>query len=136
MPHCPVCKCELDDTVSACPYCGSDVVDDDEELEEGAGGGDSLDEEEEEGHGAGDIDLDSAILLCKTYSRLHTEFLVESLKSAQIPYYCRIIGGLYGRGMPGVVGIFGSRAADAEIFVPPDYHEEADEIRRQAIGDE
>jgi hypothetical protein len=112
------------------------VVDDADELEEGAGGGDTLDGDDEDGQSDGDIDLDTAILLCKTYSRLHTEFLVESLKSAQIPYYCRLIGGLYGRGMPGVVGIFGSRAADAEIFVPPDFRDEAEEIRRQTIGDE
>jgi len=133
MPHCPVCKCDLDDTVSACPYCGSDVLDDPEGID---GAGDSNPAEEGDIKSEGDVDLDTAVLLCKTYSRFNTEFLIETLKSAQIPYYCRIIGGLYGRGMPGTVGIFGSRATDAEIYVPLEYHEEALEIRRQTIGDE
>lgn len=134
MPHCPVCKCDLDDTVSACPYCGSDVLDDLEDIDDD----DADDEQDDDAEvtSEGDVDLDTAVLLCKTYSRFNTEFLIETLKSAQIPYYCRLIGGLYGRGIPGTEGIFGSRAADAEVYVPPEFHEEAMEIRRQTLGDE
>ncbi|MBU1320647.1 MAG: hypothetical protein KKG33_02875 [candidate division Zixibacteria bacterium] len=133
MPHCPICKCDLDDTVSACPFCGSDVLDDLEGIGDAGVGNPAA---EGDVTTDGDVDLDTAVLLCKSYSRFNTEFLIETLKSAQIPYYCRIIGGLYGRGMPGTVSIFGSRAADAEIYVPPEYHEDAEEIRRQTLGDE
>jgi hypothetical protein len=37
--------------------------------------------------------------------------------------------------MPDSVGFFGTKAVDAEIYVPPEYEEEAEEIRRQTVGD-
>jgi hypothetical protein len=131
MPFCPVCKYEYDDTVSACPCCGSDLIDvshvtDDESANRG------LHEEETR---AGIIDMDQAVLIYRSYSRVNTDFLVETLKSADIPHYCRVVGGLYGRGMPDSVGFFGTKAVDAEIYVPPEYEEEAEEIRRQTVGD-
>ena len=130
---CPTCKCEFDETVSACPYCGSDLVDlatyeeEDEEEE------DNLAEKETS---AGIEDMERAVLIYRSYSRINTDFLVETLKSAGIPHYCRLIGGLYGRGMPGSVGFFGTRAVDAEIYVQPEYLDEAQEIRRQTVGDD
>jgi hypothetical protein len=129
MPHCPNCNCDFDDTVAACPYCGSDLIDDrpDDELHDS----DSDEFISEDGG----IDVDSAVLLYKSYSRLNTDFLVETLKSAKIPCFCKLIGGLYGRGMPGSVGLFGTEAVDAEIYVPEEYDEEAQEIRRQTVGD-
>ncbi len=128
MPFCPICKCELEDTASACPYCGNDPLDSADVIDG--------EFEESEEDGAGIVDLGEAVLLYKSFSRLNTDFLVETLKSAGIPYYCRLIGGLYGRGMSGSVGIFGTRAVDAEIYVPSEYVEEAIEIRRQTVGDE
>jgi len=136
MPYCPICKCEFDDTVSACPYCGSDVVDDFNGDETSADGKHASSEGETERTDSGGIDMDDAVLLYKSYSRLNTDFLVETLESAQIPFYCRIVGGHYGRGMPGAVGFFGSKAVDAEIYVPSDFEEDAIEIRRQTVGDE
>ncbi len=130
MPHCTNCNCDFDDTVAACPYCGSDLIDDrpSDELH---------DSDSDESISEGDeIDMDSAVLLYKSYSRLNTDFLVETLKSAQIPCFCKIIGGLFGRGMLGSVGLFGTEAVDAEIYVPEEYEEEALEIRRQTVGDE
>lgn len=128
---CPVCKCGFDETVSACPYCGSDLVDlDQDDGENGEG-----DHEEEESR-AGIVDMEEAVLIYRSYSRVNTDFLVETLKSAGIPYFCRIIGGHYGRGMPRSVGFFGTEAVDAEIFVPPEFKEEAEEIRRQTVGDD
>ncbi len=128
---CPACKCEFDETVSACPYCGSDLIDltsdDADQVED-----DDFAEEETR---AGIEDMERAVLLYRSYSRVNTDFLVETLKSAGIPHYCRLIGGLYGRGMPGSVGFFGTKAVDAEIFVLPEFQEEAKEIVRQTVGE-
>jgi hypothetical protein len=130
MPFCPVCKYEFDETVSACPYCGSDLIDVSHAADEDSDNG-NLPEEETR---AGIVDMDRAVLIYRSYSRVNTDFLIETLKSANIPYYCRIIGGLYGRGIPDSVGFFGTKAVDAEIYVPPEYEEEAEEIRRQTVG--
>jgi len=127
MPFCPVCKCELEDTASACPFCGNDPVDAEDEK--------VVDYDDDE-NGAGIVELDEAVLIYKSFSRLNTDFLVETLKSAGIPHYCRLIGGLYGRGMAGSVGFFGTKAVDAEIYVPAEYEEEAQEIRRQTVGEQ
>lgn len=129
---CPVCKCDFDETVSACPYCGSDLIDLNQDTGEN-GTDESLNEEETR---AGILDMEEAVLIYRSYSRVNTDFFVETLKSAGIPHYCRIIGGFYGRGMPNSAGFFGTKAVDAEVFVPPEFQEEADEIRRQTVGDD
>ena len=138
MPFCPICKYEYDDSVSACPHCGSDLIDTLDEVEHinyaGDETGDSVGGDEMAG--IRDFDMKNAVLLYRSYSRLNTDFLIETLKSAGIPFHCRIIGGFYGRGSSGTVGFFGTRPADAEIYVPPEYQEEAEEIRRQTVGDE
>jgi hypothetical protein len=131
MPFCKICKYEFDDTVSACPYCGSDLVDVSHVSDDTGTDGSGVDEEAK----AGIVDMDSAVLLYRSYSRVNTDFLVETLKSAEIPHYCRLVGGHYGRGMPDSVGFFGTEAVDAEIYVPPEYEEEAEEIRRQTVGE-
>ncbi len=132
MLFCPVCKCDFDETVSACPYCGSDLVD----LNQGTGENGTDENLNKEETRAGIVDMEEAVLIYRSYSRVNTDFLVETLKSAGIPHYCRIIGGLYGRGMPNSVGFFGTKAVDAEILVPPEFQEEAEEIRRQTVGDD
>jgi len=129
MPYCPICKCDYDDTASACPICGNDLIDTPDDMDDGFDTGDSE-------SGSGIVDLDEAILIYRSYSRLNTDFLVETLKSAGIPHYCKIVGGFYGRGMKGSVGFFGVEATDAEIFVPPEYEEDAMEIKRQTVGDD
>jgi hypothetical protein len=128
----------LDDTVSSCPYCGNDVVDDlvDEGEDDVDAEPDDLElDDEVEGPGA-NVDLEDSVLLYRSFSRVNTDFLTETLKSARIPFHCRIIGGLYGRGMPSSVGFFGTRAVDAEIFVPREFRDEALEVKRQTVGDE
>ncbi len=129
MLHCPNCNCDFDDTVAACPYCGSDLIDGPSDVFEDTDAEEIISDEEE-------FDMESAVLLYKSFSRLNTDFLVETLKSAKIPYFCKIVGGLYGRGIPGTVGIFGTESVDAEIYVPEEYEEEALEIRKQTVGDD
>jgi hypothetical protein len=130
MLFCPVCKCDFDETVSACPYCGSDLID----MAQESGGDAAGEHVAEEETRAGIVDMEKAVLIYRSYSRVNTDFLVETLKSAGIPHYCRIVGGFYGRGVPDSVGFFGTKAVDAEIFVPPEFQEEAEEIRRQTVG--
>jgi hypothetical protein len=134
MPYCPVCSCDFDDTVAACPYCGSDLVDDMSRVDE-AGDSTGIDGDEGNSDQIGEMDLQDAVLLYRSHSRVNTDFLVETLRSARIPYYCRIIGGHYGRGIPGSVGFFGSESVDAEIYVPSEFEDDAAEIRRQTVGD-
>ncbi|MBD3380670.1 MAG: hypothetical protein GF404_00595 [candidate division Zixibacteria bacterium] len=73
-------------------------------------------------------------LLYKSYSRIYTNFLCEVLKSAGIPYQCRLRGGLMGRGGT-MTGIFSHASEDAFIYVPDEYREEAQQIKKQVVGE-
>lgn len=77
------------------------------------------------------------VLLYRSFSRLNTDFLKETLKSAGIPYVCHIKGGLLGRGNEMIGGFFNSASTiDALFFVPRDHYEEAEQIKIQVVGND
>lgn len=76
------------------------------------------------------------VLLYKSYSRVNTDFLRESLKSAEIPFKCHLKGGLLGRGTALGVGIFQASNEDALFFVPSEFLEEAKQIQIQTVGED
>ncbi|HEQ97831.1 MAG TPA: hypothetical protein ENO22_00635 [candidate division Zixibacteria bacterium] len=77
------------------------------------------------------------VLLYRSYSRLNTDFLKETLESAGIPHICHIKGGLLGRGNLTGGGFFSSASTeDAVFFVPKDHYEEAEQIKIQVVGND
>lgn len=86
-----------------------------------------------------DVEKDKAedmVLLYKSYSRVNTDFLRETLKSAGIPFQCQLKGGLMGRGTALGVGIFKASNEDALFFVPSEFLEEAKQIQIQTVGED
>ncbi len=81
-------------------------------------------------------DPDELVLLYKSYSRLNTDFLRETLKAAGIPHQCKLSGGLLGRGMVMSTGIFNPSNEDAIFYVPWKHYEEAEQIKIQVVGAE
>lgn len=79
---------------------------------------------------------DDMVLLYKSYSRVNTDFLRESLKSAEIPFQCKLKGGLLGRGFAQGVGIFQASNEDALFFVPREFLEDARQIKIQTVGED
>jgi hypothetical protein len=77
---------------------------------------------------------DVLCLLYRSYSRVKTDFLKETLEAAKIPYVCHLKGGLLGRGSPMGVGIFSPSNEDAVFYVPCMYMEEAEQIKIQVVG--
>jgi hypothetical protein len=73
-------------------------------------------------------------LLYRSYSRVNTDFLKETLEAAKIPYVCHLKGGLLGRGSALGVGIFNPSNDDAIFYVPCIYMEEAEQIKIQVVG--
>ena len=77
------------------------------------------------------------ILLYRSYSRVNTDFLKETLKSAGIPHVCHLKGGLLGRGMEIGAGFFNSSSTeDALFFVPKEHFEQAEQIKIQVVGED
>ncbi len=76
------------------------------------------------------------VVLYRSYSRLNTDFLKETLESAGIPHVCHIKGGLLGRGNLTGGGFFSSASTEDAVFmVPKDRYDEAEQIRIQVVGD-
>jgi hypothetical protein len=121
MPFCPECHEEYPAPQERCLNCDLELVD-------------SLDHETD--FSGETIRPDEMILLYKSYSRLNTNFLKESLTSAGIPFQCRLKGGLMGRGGEMMVGVFQSSNEDALFYVPGKYLEEAKLLKTQIIGEE
>lgn len=73
-------------------------------------------------------------LLYRSYSRINTDFLKETLDAAEIPFVCHLKGGLLGRGSGMAVGIFNPSNEDAIFYVPCKFMEEAEQIKIQVVG--
>jgi len=84
----------------------------------------------------GENDFEDMVLLYTSYSRVNTDFLRENLKSANIPFYYHLKGGLLGRGSPLGTGIFKASNEDALFYVPKEFLEEARQIKIQAVGED
>ena len=83
-----------------------------------------------------EYDPEDMVLFYTSYSRVNTDFLRESLKSADIPFYCLLKGGLLGRGSVLGTGIFKASNEDALFYVPEEFLEEARQIKIQTVGED
>jgi hypothetical protein len=120
MSFCPQCRYEYKPDVVVCPDCGTQLVD-------------VLPGENEEGGEA--HARPRWRLLYNATARSAAEFLEEALKSSGITCVVKYRGGYFGRAVSYGVGAITS-TPDAEVYVLEEQFSEAEEIRRQTVGDE
>lgn len=121
MPFCPKCKHEYQPETSVCPDCGETLVG--SLPDEGTGGENSTDGGQK------------WKLLYLATNRSAAEFLKETLETSGITCVVKYRGRFFGRGISFGLGAV-TDAADAEVWVVEDQFEEAQEIRRQTVGEE
>jgi len=117
MPFCPKCEYEYKPEVGICPDCGETLVD-------------SL---PDPGHD--EYAEDRWKLLYFATNRSAAEFLKETLEASGIACVVKYRGRFFGRGISFGLGAVAD-AADAEVWVLKEQFKEAEEIRRQTVGEE
>jgi len=120
MPFCPHCRYEYQPDATVCPDCGAELVDKLPDRAPSAGA------EPPERRWK---------LLYNATARSAAEFLEGALKSAGIDCVVKYRGGYFGRAMAYGLGA-ATGVPDAEVYVSEEQFAEAEEIRRQTVGDD
>jgi len=120
MPFCPSCRYEYVAGVATCPDCNQPLVD---VLPEATADPGSPEKERE------------WKLLYYATSRPAAEFLKETLLASGVDTVVKYRGRFFGRGVSYGLGAIGD-AADAEVWVNKEQFAQAEEIRKQTVGDE